>query len=184
MKLSLFPKEKQKVKIKLPKDTLIRELSENIDIGGPSMVWILKGPKKFSGHINDNRFNLQLKTNYRNSFKPRIIMEVHEVNNESELSIEYKLDVGIKVVSLLWISFNSALQAFFIYNYYEEIIWDYKIVYLSPLAFIVFLLVLTRMSFYVSADHAKSIISKRIVSLKWKYGLLQKRDPRLKNQKR
>ena len=177
MKFSLFPIERQIVKVKIPKDILIKELSRYIDFGGSGIIWFKKTEKSFAGYKNGERYDVILKTTYRNSFKPRVQIEFYEKDDMTELNIEYKLDVVVKVFSIVFISILSIIQLIILYYKYNEVFAGNTFEYLFPLGMIFLLLIFSRLGFYMSLDHSENTISKLIIMLKRKYGLLEKRSP-------
>ena len=178
MQFSIFPTEVQNIKLNISKEILLKELSSTIDFGGSSQNRFNKSDKKFAGFVKSEKFDIVLKTTNINSFRPRISIIFCEYDNFTELRIEYKLDIIVKVFLTIFLSILTLVQSLILFFNFDEIIDDLKFDYLFPLGMMFFLFLLTRMGFYMSTGDSESIINKLLVLISNKYAPAKERIKR------
>ncbi len=169
MRFSIFPKETYTIELKTPKDLLINELSRKVEYGDSSRIWFNRNDKIFVGYIQGEKFDISLKTNYRNSFKPRITLEIIEINNSTELKIVYQLETITKVVMVIFIVLLVFIQSMLLYFNMDRIIKGESFQSLFPLGMLFFLFVLSRMGFYMSMGQSDTVLYRLLLMVDRKY---------------
>ena len=169
MQYSIFPKKTHYIKLKTPKDVLFKELSGIIEYGASSSIWFKKNDKIFAGYIQGEKFDIKLKTSYRNSFKPRIYIEIIEHNSFTELKIEYQIETITKIFMVLFIILLLFIQSIQIYFNIDRIIKGVHLESLFPLGMLFFLFLLSRMGFYMSMGQSDTVLYKFLIKVERKY---------------
>jgi len=169
MTISLFPTSIETIKLKVPKNILIKGLSKKIDFGGSSQIFLKKSKKQFVGQVEGEKFKIRLKTSYRNSFKPSINLTFYEFEGYTEINIEYELEVVTKFFMWFFISILTIIQISILFSKYDDFINNFNIDYIFPMLFFLFLMVFSRVGFYMSMGHSESIIKKTLLMTRNKY---------------
>lgn len=169
MKLSFFPHEIQNIKLRIPKDILINELSKHIDIGASSQIWFKKNSKSFAGRKSGEGFEISLRTTYRNHFKPKITISFFEFDHYTEIEIEYKVELFVKVIVIIFMVLIILFQLLVIPHNIQDFIDNFSLENFIPLSMILVIWIFVKMGFYMSMGHSEEILSRIFILTKKKH---------------
>lgn len=164
--IRLFPFERHRVSIDLPRQIIIDELMKYIQLRPYSIFFKNEKSKPFHGSIVNGAFTLGLKINYMNSFKPEVKMTINERQGQSEMIFEFRVLLIVRVFVVLF-SIFTVLLIVLSTNFFSS----FDEGELIPLGIIAFSFVFMYMGFYmtyeITVDEINRILNKiRAVSKK------------------
>jgi hypothetical protein len=157
--MKLLPYEKTEETINVPKDVLVKALTEHIQLA-PN-YWLISDQKEkpFHGNREYDEWMVFLKTSYRNSFKPHIRMKIKSLGDSSHIIFEFRIAQRVKVFLLIW----TILILLFSQPWNQTDLLNQDVVdILTPLGMIGFALLITHLGFYMELDRSMEQM-KRIV---------------------
>lgn len=145
--MKFLPIENIVYKSSLKEDELIERLAKQVEFRN---TFINHDSRKFfEGQIVNNKFEIERKINYRNSFLPKILGAIETDTDGTKIYVNMKLNVFAKIFSIIWCGFMLLLGI---------VLLSKNIFELQPFYMIVFLYIMTMVFFKFESIKSKELL--------------------------
>lgn len=157
----LFPYDKQEILIDAPKDKVTAELKQSVEVSDINLLpgsWLFQKEKSksFYGTSESEVWEIKVKTDYYNSFKPIVYLKLVPKGDKTRMILEFKLPLIAKIFAVLFFIFATIMLIVNVLNH------NTMDAYYVPIGIIAFIIFFSRIAFYMSLDHTAEAINHMI----------------------
>lgn len=154
----LFPYDKQEILIDAPIDKVTAELKQRVEVSDIHLLldsWLSQKEKSkpFYGTSESEVWRIKVKTDYYNSFKPIVYLQLVAEGDKTRMILEFKLPLIAKIFAVLFLIFATIMLIVNVLNHHT------MDAYYFPIGIIAFIILFSRIAFYMSFDHATEAIN-------------------------
>ena len=158
--INIFPYDRQETVVDIPKETLIKELQNYIQIEGYIPIISNNKLKPFHGTSSLKTWRIILKTNDQNSFRPIVFLTMIEEGIKTRLVFEFKIHLVVRIFLIIFWTISVLIIAG------NTIYHGNKELYLIPIGIIIFSFILSYMGFFVTLEKTMNALEKIFEEIK------------------